>query len=252
MCLFSLPVQHVHATKIFVRDVKPGTQLLVYEMSVEADADVAMILPLPNVDTHVSWVDMSECRDFFRQIEMMFIPPTRGGYVSKGRGSASTLAVERVGSFDASYVPTVADFGRLDERFRIPFGVFDLHPEYRDNDFGFAVFKLRDPTRGLAHPMALTFTRHPSMEGLFVPTTHAHGGEEVPTTETFDHYVYAQREHRPASVFGVRWQTSEMGVQTPRLWGAPKNEMGHFAKPGAPVHRLELRGEFENRDVVVV
>jgi hypothetical protein len=40
--------------------------------------------------------------------------------------SASKLEVIQVGDFEASFVPTVKDFSRLDERFRLPSAVWDL------------------------------------------------------------------------------------------------------------------------------
>ncbi len=52
----------------------------------------------------------------------------------------ATILVHDVSSFEASFVPTLEDFDRLDERFRIPPDAIGKIPRYRD--YGFAVFKL--------------------------------------------------------------------------------------------------------------
>jgi hypothetical protein len=97
------------------------------------------------------------------------------------------LEVVEVGSFEASFVPTLADFGRLSPIFRLPAQVWEQLPGYRD--YGFAVFKLK-PGRHEIHPMALAFRtrfdRH-----VFYPTLHVHDGT-VPAFEKFDHAFYLQ------------------------------------------------------------
>jgi hypothetical protein len=47
--------------------------------------------------------------------------------------------VREVGSFEASYVPKIADFSRLDERFRLPVAVWKKLPQ--------ASVKRRTPTQ---------------------------------------------------------------------------------------------------------
>jgi hypothetical protein len=260
MCIFSLPVTAVRATKIFVRNVhktaEPGLQAVIYEASVEADQEVAMILPLPCVEPEIRFYNMQTCPKFFTDVEYLFHMRSRGG--TRGMrsdmdrdGLREVLKVERVGSFDASYVPTAGDFDRLDARFRIPAGVFDLHPEYRAG-FGFAVFKLRDAAH-LPHPMALVFKRREDCPGLFVPTTHAHGAETPGKKEEFDHCIYAQLDggFAPGPVFGTFWTESERKVEASA--GAPPNtQMADYAIPGRSIFKLTLRGLFDNRDVLVV
>jgi hypothetical protein len=257
MCIFSLPVESVRRTNIFVRtvDARLHLQLVVYEASVAADREVAMILPLPTIDAHVRFVDMSKFPRFFKELEHVMGGPTRGG-AALGRDrdrdrDRGTLPVQRVGSFDASFVPTLGDFGRLDERFRIPPGVLELHPEYRAG-FGFAVFKLRD-ARVLPHPMALLFRRREDCPGLFVPTTHAHDAGTPAATEKFDHCIYAQTDddRAPAPVFGCDWRESWLKVARRRSEAPPGADLADYAFPNHHVFRVELRGRFENRDVVV-
>src|SRR5437899_1303322 len=79
-------------------------------------------------------------------------PRTSGAFnLGIGAAPAPKLKVRTVGNFSASFVPTVKDFGRLDERFRLPEGTWEALPDYKD--FGFAVFKLDQNVRQV-HPMA--------------------------------------------------------------------------------------------------
>src|SRR5690606_16069404 len=97
------------------------------------------------------------------------------------------LAVHEVGDFVASFVPTLADFRRLDPQFVIPQESWDKIPEY--SDYGFAVFQLKSLV-GNPHPMAFEFTtRWP--DRIFFPTVHIHDGE-VHDREEFDHTLYLQ------------------------------------------------------------
>jgi hypothetical protein len=47
MCCFSKPVKSVSNTNIFARAGEGEQQFLVYSMSIDANQDLAMILPLP-------------------------------------------------------------------------------------------------------------------------------------------------------------------------------------------------------------
>src|SRR5262249_2584466 len=129
---------------------------------------------------------------------------------------AKTLVVHDVGDFEASFVPRVDDFDRLDPRFRLPRAALDAMAPYAD--WGFAVFKLRDvaPAPGFfgrlfggaaratpktIHPMAFDFPRR-DPSSLFFPTLHIHDGHVHPTA-SFDHSLYAQAPAAPAG-----WETS--------------------------------------------
>ena len=92
-----------------------------------------------------------------------------------------------VGSFVASFVPTVKDFSRLDEQFRLPDGTWDKLPAYKD--YGFAVFKLKKGEQKV-HPMAFEFPRADKTR-LFFPTVHIHDGK-VHDQAGFDHVLYCQ------------------------------------------------------------
>ncbi len=262
MCCFSGTVRHVASTEIFARSAPGGRQYLAYRMSLELADDVAMILPLPvppsPPDDAVRFIDLSAYDDFFRDVARGFPEP-----VSRAKGAFApaalamqpqTLKVHDVGDFEASFVPAPADFARLDPRFRMPDAAWEALPAYAD--WGFAVFKLRRGARSgvLArlrpgsderrfHPMAFEFPRRDA-SALFFPTVHVHDGR-VHEQASFDHTLYLQadagwdekldweRSEEPASRF-VRCERAQSIVD-----------------PSARVFRHMMRGQGNNRDVVV-
>jgi hypothetical protein len=201
MCMFSQPVPWVASTSIFGRVTERGTQLLAYSMSFAAADELAMILPLPVLpdsgEHAVGFIDLSGYPTFFDDLASGFPEPKVHTYSrSLEEPPPAKLVVHDVGDFEASYVPTVADFGRLDERFRLPHQLWDRLPNYAS--YGFAVFKLRGkPTQQRVHPMALEFpTRSP--ERTFFPTLHVHD-QEIHPSAVFDHALYVQRPGEPDS-----------------------------------------------------
>jgi len=193
MCCFSRPVQSVTATNIFARPAGEGRQFLVYSMTLKAKEDLAMVLPLPvkagSGENAVTFIDLQGYANFFDDLESGF--DLRDYLKSNGFASAGLakhkLEVVQVGNFEASYVPTVNDFARLDERFRLPPGTWEKLPVYRN--YGFAVFKLR-PGAAKIHPMSFSFPRADA-SSLFFPTVHIHDGK-VHAKATFDHLLYCQ------------------------------------------------------------
>jgi hypothetical protein len=196
MCCFSRPVESVTATNIFARSGVAGRQFLVYSMAIKAKEELAMVLPLPvkpgSGEKAVEFIDLSDYKDFFGDMLKGF--PER---MTRSRGPvaasiplppAAVLEVVSVGSFEASFVPTIADFARLDERFRLPPGSWEMLPTYRS--YGFAVFKLK-PGEAKVHPMAFSFPRANPRE-LFFPTVHIHDGK-LHDIADFDHNLYCQR-----------------------------------------------------------
>jgi hypothetical protein len=201
MCIFSHDVQQVSNTKIYAR-LNGDRQHLVYEMRLTSESDVAMILPLPTQlpsTDQVSFVNLSGYDGFFRDMDQCFPQPleVRSRGIAFAGASPRNLMVHRVGAFDASFVPALADFHRLDLRFRLPEDVWKQLPLY--SDFGFAVFQLRSGDMRI-HPMALSF-RTRNSTALFFPTAHVHDGSVHPVAQ-FDHSLYAQAE-RPNNV-GIR------------------------------------------------
>src|SRR5262245_34353387 len=180
MCCFSRRVEKVANTSIFARASKDDRQYLVYSMTLSAKEDLAMILPIPtpkNTDEDaVKFISLKDYPAFFKDMARGFVPP---GAALGGRGKKKSdspepkLKVVEVGSFEASFVPGVRDFARLDERFRLPAGTWDDLPAYKE--FGFAVFKLKSGEKEI-HPMAFEFPRRNKKE-LFFPTVHIHDGK---------------------------------------------------------------------------
>jgi hypothetical protein len=202
MCIFTTPVAAVSDTRIFARMAGPGRQYLAYEMSFAAAGDTAMVLPLPVASrderTALRFLDLSAAPDFFDRIgQFVWMMEERHGSGDLlGGGDAPLrppLAVHEVGAFEASFVPAVGDFDRLDARFRLPAGVWQRLPQY--HDYGFAVFKLRATGRAAqhAHPMAFEFSTRLE-DQLYAPTVHVHDGTVHPSA-WFDHIVYLQVSH---------------------------------------------------------
>lgn len=207
MCCFSQTVESVSATKIFAR-VAGVYQFLVYEMQLSTKTDVAMVLPLPvepNGDRQgdldqtrkptVEFINLEHYAEFFVDMNLCF-PQPRSFNQTKDIPSAGVntklLQVFSIGSFDASFVPTVKDFERLDPCFRLPDNVWQKLPRY--HNYSFAVFKLKQGKQKI-HPIALKFiTRHDSL--AFFPTVHIHNGEVEEVAE-FDHTLYLQSASQP-------------------------------------------------------
>lgn len=251
MCCFSGPVKDVSGTKIFARGGKGGREFVVYEMEFEAAADVAMILPLPvpakTLEGDVRFLDLSEYEHFFSDLEAGFPAPLRSpaagafGLGGGGLGGAPNLAVVEVGEFEASFVPTVADFARLDERFRLPADTWlKSLPQYKE--FGFAVFKLKSGHHKV-HPMAFDFPRRNPLP-LFFPTVHIHDGE-VHANADFDHTLYLQATGNRRPLAGWR--------ESPRPASAfmEIEQTKGIVEAKAHVYRRELKGKLKNVDIVI-
>ncbi|HEV3259694.1 MAG TPA: hypothetical protein VG013_22695 [Gemmataceae bacterium] len=245
MCCFSRSVSKVSDTNIFARSSKDGGQFLVYSMILSAKEDLAMILPIP-VPKHskadaVRFINLEKYADFFKDLLAGFPRSDDADAGSADLDRGNKLKVERVGSFDASFVPAIKDFKRLDERFRLPAGVWDKLPAYKD--YGFAVFKLR---KGAAqvHPMALEFPRADPKQ-LFFPTVHIHDGKVHPKAH-FDHALYCQQgedENLPL----LKWEES---TQPAGLFMKVDKTKGLLAKDGH-CYLLRLGGNLENKDTVI-
>ena len=218
-------------------------------MSLDTPADVAMILPIPvapgSGEDSVKFLSFEKYPGVFTDLASLFpqqrVAASAGGIASLGTGGdVEPIRVVQVGAFEASFVPTIKDFSRLDERFRIPDEAWEKLGQY--SKFGFAVFKLRKG-RAVIHPMAFTF---PSAmpERLFFPTVHIHDGKVHPQAE-FDHVLYAQTLiGYPPRVH--RW------AESARL-AAPAIKIGLAHNLFAPDHHvfgLTMKGKMKNVDVI--
>jgi hypothetical protein len=261
MCCFSGPIQQVSATNLFARAVGER-QLLAYGMEVAARKPVAMILPLPvppgSGEDAVRFVDLSAYPNVFEDLRAgfpaVYVPRELNEQPSRGGGRQQALVVHEVGDFVASFVPRLADFARLDRRFRLADSVWRALPQYAD--WGFAVFRLKDLGGGWLlrrirpkkiHPMALEFPRRRRDAGdaLYLPTVHVHDGE-VHARAEFDHTMYYQADAALRGEFDERavTQTAERAVGT----FVDVARTAGVVDAGAPVHRLIVRGEHPNRD----
>ena len=227
MCIFSGRVSSVGATRIFARFVAPGVQALVYEMRVAAPDDVAMVLPVPAVG-EARFVSLEAYPDLFDDLDAAFPQ-----YLAFGVPQPAALPVQDVGAYQASFVPSPADFARLDPRFRLPDAVIASVPAYAD--WSFCVFQLRASARpAQVHPMAFTFpTRRP--DALFFPTLHVHDGALHPTAR-FDHTLYSQ------GVASADEASEAVGATVDAVRAAG------LVDPAAPAHRRRLVGISDNRD----
>ncbi len=207
MCIFTGRVTYVGGTKIFSRltanEADEIVQYLVYSMNVSTDSEVAMILPLPvssQTEDAVQFIPLNGYSEFFEDMEKGFHTPIVGPGEAIACNAGSTpgkLAVKGIGDFIASFVPTLADFDRLDERFRLPAATWNKLPQY--SDWGFAVFQLKESPAGQEiargtprriHPMAFQYPTWMD-ESLYFPTLHIHDGQ-VNASAEFDHTLYFQ------------------------------------------------------------
>ena len=203
----------VSRTKIFARHTRPGYQSIVYSLSLASKSNAAMILPLPvtpnSGEKAVKFIDLSDYSDFLEIIERNCVEQN---FVTDFECGSSPeliqpiLAVHDVGDFEASYVPSLSDFDRLDPRFRLADSVWDKMPKY--SDYGFAVFQLKislsdsnnEATNDI-HPMAFEFpTRNP--DRLFFPTVHVHDGQYHEDADYY-HQLYCQR---PNAIKEIKYQ----------------------------------------------
>ncbi|MFM7150965.1 MAG: hypothetical protein ACKO23_14080 [Gemmataceae bacterium] len=248
MCCFSRPVQRVSNTQIFARASSEGRQFVVYSMKMSAKEDLAMILPLPTPkasdEDAVRFINLDKYADFFQDMELGFLPPPSSNLFGRALPKAAAvdapkLKVIDVGSFEASFVPQVKDFARLDERFRLPASTWNELPAYKD--FGFAVFKLKSGDKKI-HPMAFEFPRR-DPEILFFPTVHIHDGK-IHQTAMFDHNLYCQKSGGENL---MRWTES----RNPASAFMQVHRTSGIVDKSLHVHRLILKGRRSNRDTLL-
>ncbi len=269
MCIFTQPVIAVMDTNIFARLLPDGWQYLVYEMKFETRQDNAMILPVPVErpsidDGSMEFISLKENDKFFADLNKGFplaVPRTRGwsrGIDKAIDSDAEILQVHEVGDFIASYIPTLADFSRLHEQFRVPRKSWDQIPQY--SDYGFAVFQLKTLS-GKPHPMAFKFKSRlteADQNSVFFPTVHIHDGE-VHNLEAFDHALFLQAPEFDR-LCGSYKQRRKLVSDNVTGYVRSKWKAGKFCdieacqdivdKDGL-VHRLEMRGRKPNQDVLV-
>lgn len=240
----------VRSTRLFARR-EGGDQFLVYQMAIDAPAELAMVLPLPVAkvaEDAIEFVDLSEVPQLFDRLRDCFEQPApRGAMLGLEQVAAmpQALVVHSVGSFEASWVPTLGDMSRLDPRFRLADEVWRDLPQFAD--FGFAVFKLKAGAHTI-HPMAMKFpTKDPA---LYFPTVHVHDGK-VHRKAEFDHELYFQCEGQPVlDAPGGATRPIETAYYVPRARLEVDQTRG-AVEGDKTLYRVELRGTFANTDTRV-
>jgi hypothetical protein len=259
MCIFSQPAISVNDTQIFARLSARGTQYLAYQMSYESPGENAMILPLPirqpAHDDSLRFIDLKGYADFFADLAKGF--PYCPTYIPFGCSAhpnvASTqLKVFEVGNYIASFVPTRADFARLDSRFRLPDQTWSRLPHYKD--FGFAVFQL---AAGSLRPHPMAFEFQTALNSIYFPTLHIHDGQ-IHDTEEFDHILYMQHAGFDSRVYA--YQNSgvlDKATGLIRSQSAAKHfcdvaKSSGFVDADLLVHRQVIHGDHPNQDTEIV
>ena len=249
MCCFSQPVRHVSKTNIFARRENKDRQFIIYSMNLDAAEDLAMILPIPyqaNADKpQVRFINLEKYGQLFADMDSGFPVPvsrTYGGPFSAAAApqNRGKIKVETVGSYDASFVPTMADFGRLDERFRLPAGVWEKLPQYEK--YGFVVFKLKKGS-ATVHPMAFSFPTALTVQ-LFYPTVHIHDGE-LHARADYDHALYCQTE-LGQGMNHKRWEASpalSQAFMKPQLTGG-------IVVKDHQIYKTTIHSEDKNVDII--
>jgi hypothetical protein len=226
-----------------------GRQFVIYSMTLNMAKPLAMVLSVPvkkgSDEKAVRFINLETYQNFFGDLDAGF-PKVRSDFMenlpaSLGISSAATLEVVQVGNFEASFVPTVKDFSRLDERFRMPADLFAKMPDYRR--FGFAVFKLK-PGAQTVHPMAFEF---PSSLGaqVFFPTVHVHDGK-VHARAKFDHVLYCQ----PSGKTNLKLSAWAESPKTAQHFVDVKKSAG-LVLAGEHCYKLEMHGLLPNKDTVL-
>ena len=256
MCIFSRPVVSVNNTQIFARPSGAGTQFLAYQMNYESSEQNAMILPLPvkqpSDENSLKFIDLKNYEGLFDDLDLGFpySQPPSGISCSESKDSMEPieLRVFEVGNYIASFVPSIAEFDRLDPRFVLPNEVWAKIPEYKN--FGFAVFQLAAGSLK-PHPMALEFRTE--TDELFFPTIHIHDGE-VHQREEFDHVLYLQHAGLDGRVHG--YENSDVEDKSTGLIRS-KHKASQFCSADRSkglvlgdllVHRKIIRGNLPNLD----
>jgi len=248
MCCFSGDVKYVNNTRIFARAENGIRQFIVYQMAFEANDDLAMILPLPvrhgSSENAVQFIDLSGYPEFFNDLRKGFPVPVEAtaarGYPPPASVPAS-LKVHEVGRYEASFVPAISDFNRLDQRFRLADDVWKELPMY--GSYGFAVFKLKSGSYE-SHPMAFSFPRR-QIDTLFFPTVHIHD-EAVHEKAEFDHTLYCQPSAN-IKLIVRNWKESDSLLKN----FADASRSKGVVDANQHCYQLMMKGNLKNTDVHV-
>jgi len=258
MCIFSQPVAAVKDTHIFARLSGRGTQYLAYQMNYESQGENAMILPIPVQqparDNSSRFIDLHDYANFFGDLVQGFplcMPSIPIGCSGHPKSAAAPLTVFEVGNYIASFVPTLADFARLDSRFRLPDQTWSQLPRYKD--FGFAVFQL---AAGSLRPHPMAFEFQTALSSIYFPTLHIHDGQ-IHDTEEFDHILYLQHAGFDSRAYAYQnWNVPDKSTGLIRSNSVAKsfcdiNKSNGILEANLLVHRQIIHGKQPNQDTEI-
>jgi hypothetical protein len=196
-----------------------------------------------------------------------FIEPTFGfSFGLPSAASAGSLSIERVGSYDVSIVPSVADLVRIDtSHFKLADAqthLDELAQEY-PTGYSFLVFQLR--AGETYKPFAYTHTALADGQ-VFLPCLHAHSGPIPEQEKDWDHEVYVCGIGPNAHAAIRRNKTGHewVGARVKTAWSIPDKVVKYLQQAlpetislsNTPLHQVVLKAYFSspllNGDVVFV
>lgn len=245
MCCFSREVRSVSATRIFARHLSEKRQALIYSMTIDAPTEVAMILPIPVAEgakeDAVNFTDLTGYAGIFDDLDACFPVQETRSFGPVPAAAGGILKVVEVGSYHASFVPTIRDFARLDSHFRLPDEVWSRIGRY--DHFGFTVFQLKKGEAKI-HPMAFDFPTT-MRDRIFFPTVHIHDGKVHPMAH-FDHMLYCQPTKLTVRAMH-QWQESPSLASSQVKVKLAKG----LVNGDQHVYRRAMNGRLDNTDVVL-
>lgn len=239
MGIFSQPVHIAGATHIFARASTDGRQFLAYNFRYEAEADFALILPLPTPPespaNDVRFIDLSGYDAFFRDLRRGF--PSLQPEAEKV--SLTDRILEKVRDWldidttqaAIAFAPNHAALSHIQDQFQLTANVLRLLERF--GDAGFVCLKLAAGTNRVP-PMAFEFPRRRSAE-LFFPTALAIGAE-FHATATFNYHLFCQAERLPLDWRRTRVAREVMKVDKTRGLIDPDQPIGWRALIGPQVN----------------
>ena len=200
MCILSDEVRTVAKTQIYISASSDNQrQLTVYANQVDSvNKWNSMILPVP-FPSSIEFVNIEKYANFFTDLNNCFSDMNRlyaSANLTRSAPSnfSRTLEIFEVGSYEASIVPTIADFQYVDPSFQLHTNIqlLTMLKQYYTENFGFIVCRLKQGMHTY-HPFAYTHKLYkPNV--LFTPTRHyhVHGKDTVHTdTADWDHEIYS-------------------------------------------------------------
>lgn len=148
-----------------------------------------MILPVPSTKegADISLVSMEGAEDLFKVLNEIYTPRARSMGLSKSKSRETfSLEVKKVGDYDVSIVPSLRDFDRLSDIFKVSENVSEILESNYSNGFSFVVAMLNKT--GSFQPLAYTHEMPRDLK-MFVPTRHEHGDDEEGLPD-WDHTIY--------------------------------------------------------------